>query len=603
MTFMGVLDRLRKEVKCLRGALRALRMTTPIAKNPTRVFPLAFEDLAKRYGSREALISDRERFTYRDLDERANRYARWTRAQGIGKGDVVALYMLNRAEYVAIWLGITRAGGAVALLNTNLTGNSLAHCINIVTPKAVIVGAELLAGFETVRALLTSAPGVWVHGDAPGADPRLDMLIEAFDGSAIPASERPALTIEDKALFIYTSGTTGMPKAANINHYRLMAMTHGFSGVMNVKSGDRLYDCLPMYHSNGGILSIGAPLVAGATVVIREKFSARDFWEDVVRWDCTLVFYIGELCRYLVNTPVSPAESKHRVRAFCGNGLRPDVWPEFKRRFQVPEIIEWYAATEGNVAIFNFDGTEGAVGRIPKWAERRFVVKIVRFDVETQQAVRGPDGFCIECDPGEVGEVVGQILNDPSAPANRFEGYADKSATEKKILRNAFAEGDSWFRTGDLMKKDEHGYFFFIDRIGDTYRWKGENVATSEVAEAITVFPGIKEANVYGVTLPGRDGRAGMAAVVTDGAALDLTALRAHLDTQLPDYARPLFLRIQKEIEVTGTFKQKKIDLVNEGFDLAQVSDEIWFNSPETKRFERLDATLRARIEAGMVRV
>lgn len=600
---MGFWDRLSKEIVGIRGSLRTLRMITPIAKNPTRVFPYVFEEIAKRHGSREALVSDRERFTYRELDQRANRYARWARAQGIGKGDVVALHMPNRAEYVAIWLGVTRTGGAVALLNTNLTGTSLAHCINIVTPKAVIVARELFAGFDTARALLTGTPGIWAHGDAPGSDPRLDTLIEEFDGSALPVHERPALTIEDKALFIYTSGTTGLPKAANINHYRLMAMTHGYCGVMNVKPSDRMYDCLPMYHSNGGVLAIGAPLVGGATVVIREKFSAREFWDDVVRWDCTLVFYIGELCRYLVNTPVSPSEAKHRVRAFCGNGLRPDVWGEFKRRFRVPEILEWYAATEGNVAILNFDGTEGAVGRIAKWAEKRFVVKVVRFDIETEQPVRRADGLCIECEPGEIGEVVGEILNDSSKPANRFEGYADKSATEKKILRNAFKQGDAWFRTGDLMKKDEHGYFFFIDRIGDTFRWKGENVATSEVAEAITVFPGIKEANVYGVKLDGRDGRAGMAAVTTEDGALDLVAFRAYLDTHLPDYARPLFLRVQKEIEVTGTFKQKKVDLVKEGFDPSAITEPIWFNNPVTKIFEPLDPALYGRIQSGEVRV
>jgi fatty-acyl-CoA synthase len=600
---MGFFGRLKKEWLGLRGSLRTLRLITPIAKNPTRVFPYVFEDLARRHGSREALVSDKERFTYRELDQRANRYARWARAQGIGKGDVVALLMLNRAEYVAIWLGVTRAGGAVALLNTNLSGSSLAHCINIVTPKALLVGQELSGVLATARSMLTGGAAVWVHGDTAGNDARMDLMIEEFSGDSIPASERPAITIEDKALFIYTSGTTGMPKAANINHYRLMAMTHGYCGVMNVKPSDRMYDCLPMYHSNGGILAIGAPLVGGATVVIREKFSARDFWDDVVRWDCTLVFYIGELCRYLVNTPVSASEAKHRVRAFCGNGLRPDIWSEFKTRFRIPEILEWYAATESNVAILNFDGTEGAVGRIAKWAERRFVVKVVRFDVETEQPVRGPDGLCIECEPGEVGEVVGQIINDPSKPANRFEGYADKAATEKKILRDAFAKGDAWFRTGDLMKKDKHGYFFFIDRIGDTFRWKGENVATSEVAEAINVFPGIKETNVYGVSINGRDGRAGMAAVVTDGRPLDMIALRQHIERHLPEYARPVFIRVQPEIEVTGTFKQKKVELVREGFDPAGIPNAIWFNNPETRRLDPLDADLYRRVQGGEIRL
>ncbi len=595
-------DRLRREWLALTGALRALRMTSPVAKNPTRVFPFVFEELAARSGDAPALIGAAESYSYSGLDARANRYARWAREQGIAKGDTVALLMPNRPEYLAFWLGVTRAGGAVALLNTNLAGASLAHCINIVTPRAVVVATDLAPAFASARAMLTGSPAIWSHGPGAAGDRRLDEAVEALDGAALAPADRPSLTIEDKALYIYTSGTTGMPKAANINHYRLMAMSHGFCGVMNLKPDDRMYDCLPMYHSNGGVLATCASLVGGGSVVIREKFSARDFWEDVVRSGATAVFYIGELCRYLVNTPESPAERQHQVRIFCGNGMRPDVWPAFKERFRVPVIMEWYAATEGNVAVFNWDGTPGAVGRIPGWLSHRFPVKVVRYDVENEVPVRGADGLCEECAPGEVGEMIGKILNDPKAPANRFEGYADRSATETKILRDAFERGDAWFRTGDLMRRDAEGYFFFVDRIGDTFRWKGENVATSEVQETLTAFPGIADANVYGVAVPGRDGRAGMAALVVQG-DLDLVALQAHISASLPDYARPIFLRIQREIEVTGTFKQKKVDLVQEGFDPSVVHDEIWFANPETRRFERLDPALYRRIVSGDIRL
>jgi len=598
---MRFIERIKADVTWLRGALRALRMTTPIAKNPTRVFPFVVEELAEKFGDAPALLSARERCSFRELSERANRYARWARAQGLAKGDTVCLLMPNRPEYMAIWLGITRAGGVVALVNTNLTGPSLTHSIEVVEPKHVIVGAELVPALLGARGQLKTSAKIWAHG-ADGEFPRVDLAVADCSAANLAGGERIALTIEDRALYIYTSGTTGLPKPANINHYRLMLATHGFAGVMDVKPTDRMYDTLPMYHTNGGIVATGATLLRGGSVVIREKFSAREFWDDVVAWDCTLFFYIGELCRYLTNCPQSASEAKHRIRLCCGNGLRPDVWPEFARRFRIPQILEFYAATEGNVSTFNFESKPGSVGRIPWFMAHRFPTKIVKFDLATEQPVRDARGFCIECAADEAGEAIGQILTDASKPASRFEGYAVKAETEKKILRDVFEKGDTWFRTGDLLRKDAQGYFYFVDRIGDTFRWKGENVSTSEVAEAITAFPGISEASVYGVSIPGTDGRAGMAALVTDR-DLELGLLREHLVARLPEYARPVFVRIRDELDVTGTFKQKKIDLVREGFDPAATSDAIFFYDPAAQAFVRLDRGLYERIVSGAVRV
>lgn len=595
-------DRLRKDWALLSGALRTLRKMKPIMENKGRTFPDVISELAAVHGNRQALISDKEVFSYRELDERANRYARWAQANGVHKGDVVALMMLNRPDYMAFWLGVTRAGGVVALLNTNLADQGLAHCIDIVQPKHVVVAVELADSFATARGKLKTTPRIWSYGHGTGSDPRIDEAVETFSPAALTADEKPVLTIEDRALFIYTSGTTGLPKAANINHYRLMAMTHGFCGVMNVRPDDRMYDVLPMYHSNGGVLATGATLVGGGSVVIREKFSAREFWDDAKRVEATLVFYIGELCRYLLHAPPSPSEQSHKVRLFCGNGLRPDVWPAFKARFAIPEIREWYAATEGNVAVFNWDGTPGAVGRIPWWLEKRFVVKIVRFDVEREEPVRGPNGLCIEAAPNEVGEAIGKIVNDPSKPANRFEGYADPEATRTKILRDVAEKGDMWFRTGDLMRKDENGYFYFVDRIGDTFRWKGENVSTVEVAQALTDYPGVEDAIAYGVEVPGQDGRAGMVTLVTTE-GFDLEGFERHVTERLPEYARPVFLRKGGAIDVTGTFKQRRLELQKQGFDPAAVDgDDLYFREASTGNFRPLDAALRARICEGQVR-
>jgi fatty-acyl-CoA synthase len=600
-----VFERLASDLTYLRCGLRTLRRTAPIVRQPRRIFPIVIDELALKHGDKPALLSNRETLSYRALADRSRRYLRWALQQGIAKGDVVALLMPNRPEYLAIWLGLTRAGATVALLNTNLSGASLAYCIDIVTPRYVIVAADLVAALDSTAGFRKTAPRVWLHGDGgPQADghPRIDLAIASLDGKPLAPAEKIDLTIEDKALFIYTSGTTGMPKAANINHYRLMLAAYGFWGVMGTRADDRMYDCLPMHHTAGGVVAIAPTLVAGGSVFIREKFSAREFWDEVAANDCTLFQYIGELCRYLAEAPPHPRERAHRLRLAIGNGLRPEVWPRFAERFAIPRILEFYAATEGNVNLFNFDGRPGAVGRIPWFLKRSFPIAIVRFDMEARKPIRNAEGLCERAAPGEAGEAVGQILSDPAKSNMRFEGYADTADNAPKILRDVFAKGDAWFRSGDLMREDADGYFYFIDRIGDTYRWKGENVSTMEVAEIVGSFPGIHEANVYGVEVAGREGRAGMAAIVcTPG--LDLVALHSYLVARLPDYARPLFLRVCESIEVTATFKQKKIGLAKEGFDPDGIADEMFFDDPRKRAYVRLDRALYRAIVSGEVRV
>jgi fatty-acyl-CoA synthase len=579
-----------------RAWLRALELTAAIARNPHRTFSTVIEDLAETAGESPALLSDGECLTYRGLEERVNRYARWALGQGLVKGDVVCLFMPNRPEYMAMWLGITRAGGVVSLLNTNLAGASFAHCVNIVAPRHIVVAAEL---FDRVKSALLDCAGramLWAHGGGVDELPRIDREVERQTGEPLLEGERRMLTVDDRALYIYTSGTTGLPKAATVSHFRLMQWTHWFAGMMNVRASDRMYNCLPMYHSVGGVLATGAVLVGGGSVVIREKFSARQFWNDVSRWDCTLFQYIGELCRYLLQTESSPQETAHRVRMAVGNGLCGDIWNEFRGRFHIPRILEFYAATEGIVSLFNVDGKPGAIGRVPSFLAHRFPATLVKFDVERGTVVRDEQGWCVRCAPNEVGEAIGKTLQGSSDRGRRFEGYTNGEASESKILRNVFEVGDTWFRTGDLMRKDAQGYFYFVDRVGDTFRWKGENVATAEVMEAICAFPGVKAATVYGVTVPRTDGRAGMATLVID-AGLDLAAFRTHLIDRLPAYARPLFLRIRPEIPVTGTFKHMKNDLMREGYDPTETADVLYFDDPECHAFVRLDRAVYDRIQ------
>jgi fatty-acyl-CoA synthase len=577
--------------------LRALEMTAPIAANPTRTLPAMMDTLAERHGDAPALLSDRETLSYRALAARANRYARWALARGVGKGDTVGLMMPNCPDYMAAWLGITRVGGVVALVNTNLTGRALAHCIDIVTPRHVIVAGEFGDAWASAQPHLATRPCVWTHGACDGRP--IDWALARYDDAPLTTAEQREVTIDDKALYIYTSGTTGLPKAANVSHARVLTWSCWFAGMMDTKPEDRMYDCLPMYHSVGGVVATGALLVNGGSVAIREKFSARQFWDDVARFDCTLVQYIGELARYLVNAPPHPRESAHRLRLACGNGLRADVWEAFQQRFAIPRILEFYAATEGNLSLYNADGKVGAIGRVPSFLAHRFPAAIVRFDTERSEPVRDADGFCIRCAADEPGEALGRIEKDN--PGARFDGYTDGEASEKKILRDVFKPDDAWFRTGDLMRKDAQGYFYFVDRIGDTFRWKGENVSTAEVAAAITRCPGVLDATVYGVAVPGADGRAGMAALVV-GDGFELATLHRHLEC-LPIYARPVFVRIRQELETTATFKHQKSELVSEGYDPATTADAIYFSEPSVRAFVRMDSALLERLQAGEIRL
>ncbi len=605
MTLLGT-DRIgARSGGCKAGALqdwvRALTATSAIPGEPYRTLPLLIEGVAQSRPDSLALASAEECFTYGALTERANRYARWALAQKLDKGDVVCLLMPNRPEYLAIWLGITGVGAVVSLLNINLRGASLAHCINIVGPKHIIVDSGLAPHLDSAIAHLTGTPVIWWHGG--GAD-AIEHAIQAMSGDKLTLGERRNTSIFDRALCIYTSGTTGLPKAANVSHRRALQWSLWFAGLMNTGPDDRMYDCLPLYHSVGGIVATGSLLVHGGSVVIREKFSATEFWDDIRNWDCTLFQYIGELCRYLLRGSAPRPERPHRLRLCCGNGLRGDVWEKFQHRFAIPRILEFYAATEGNVSLYNVEGKVGAIGRVPPFLRHRFPLALLPIDPLTGEPVRDASGLCMPCPTGEVGEAVGKIhgAGETQRHEAQFEGYTDPQASRRKILTNVFEPGDAWYRTGDLMRCDPSGYFYFVDRTGDTFRWKGENVAASEVATALTEFAGISEATVYGVPVPGVEGAAGMAAIVADD-TLDFAALRTHLARLLPPYARPLFLRIKHRIETTETFKQKTADLRREGFDPLAIADALYFDDPLQQAYVRLDPALYQRIRSGELRL
>lgn len=576
--------------------MRALQITHLLLEMPDATLPRLVQSAARTRGDAPALIGSDETLSYAALAARANRYARWALAEGLAPGDVVALLMPNRPDYVAIWLGLTQVGCVVALLNTHLARDALVHCIVAARARHVIVAAALADRVLAVKAHLPASTGWWLHGEGEPSLPRLDLAISHLSGEVLGGGEQRPARSRDPALLIYTSGTTGLPKATKVSHARVLEWSGWFAGMADMQPEDRLYDCLPLYHAVGGVVGVGSMLVAGGAAIIREDFSAARFWADVAESGATIIQYIGELCRYLLHAAPAAGEASHRVRLATGNGLRADVWEPFQRRFRIPRILEFYAATEGCISLTNCEGKPGSVGRVPQFLAHRFPVALVRCDPSIGEPLRDGAGRCLRAAPDEPGEALAEV----GGTGVHFDGYTDAAATNAKFLRDVFKTGDCWFRTGDLMRRDAAGYFYFVDRLGDTFRWKGENVSTTEVAAVLQSCPGVIDAAAYGVAVPGTEGKAGMAALVVDE-TFNLPHLRAHLAARLPGYARPLFVRLCTALDTTGTFRLRKVNLEREGY--AGAPDPVWFDDRTADVFVACDAALLAAIEGGKTRL
>ncbi|KAK9510027.1 hypothetical protein O3M35_004900 [Rhynocoris fuscipes] len=516
-------------------------------------------------------------WTMEDVEVYSNKIANVFQDAGYRKGDVIALMMTNRPEFICIWLGLAKLGVITALINTNLRGQCLKHCTDIASCKAIIFSEDVA---DAVLECLTEIP--LYQADGIVVNDQVKNLSNLFEkASSDPPQIEEDLSYTDKLLYIYTSGTTGLPKAAILPHSRYIMATMATMSLLRVSSDDIIYNPLPLYHTAGGALGAGPALLEGITTVLRVKFSASSYIPDCIRYKCTIGQYIGEMCRYMLAVPPRPEDTAHSLRFMIGNGLRPAIWSAFVRRFKIPQITEVYGATEGNVNIANLDNTIGAVGSLPKCLPQfLFPLAIVRVDPETEEPIRGKDGLCIRCEPNEPGMFVGLIKNND--PSRQFHGYVNQAESKKKIIHNVFNKGDSAFVSGDLMVMDEFGYIYFKDRTGDTFRWKGENIATSEVEAVVSTVAGLKDCTVYGVKVGDLEGKAGMAAVVDPQDELDMPAFANAIDKALPNYARPLFLRILRTMELTGTFKMKKINLQKEGFDPEEISDKLYFRQGST---------------------
>lgn len=558
----------------------------------------ALERAARLYPDNPALIDERRRLSYALFNGWANRLARTFQAEGVKHGSVVAVMLENRAELMVILAALAKLGAIGALVNTTQRGQVLSHSLNLVKPSHFVVGEELREAFEDVRPALENSGGrcYWVADSDTLSDPSQppvgwhNLMRMAHEQSSSNLPETTQVRLKDACFYIYTSGTTGLPKASILSHGKWIKAYGGFghSGLA-LSDSDVLYLTLPCYHNNAVTVCWSAALAGGAAIALRRKFSASAFWKDVKAYQATCFGYIGELCRYLLNQPECPEERGNTLTCMIGNGLRPSIWNEFKARFGIERITEFYASSEGNIGftnVFNFDNT---VGFSPA------TYAIVRYDLENDQPVRDAKGFMEKVGKGESGLMISEISDKWP-----FDGYTDPSKSEAAIFRDVFKKGDAWFNTGDLMRDIGFKHAQFVDRLGDTFRWKGENVSTTEVENALGAFPGVEDAVVYGVEIPGTNGRCGMAALrLADGAQMNAEQLAEHLDRELPTYAVPLFLRLLQQVETTGTFKYKKTDLKRNAYDPAAVAEALFVRLPGEARYRPLDGRVFEEIQRG----
>jgi acyl-CoA synthetase (AMP-forming)/AMP-acid ligase II len=574
---------------------------------------LHLERLARKHPRKVALMFDDRRWTYAEFNGWANRIAHVLRSKGVVSGDSVAILMENRPEVLACVAGVVKLGAVAGMLNHNQRGDVLAHSLELTGARVVIVGDECLEALESTPYAPQSTSDTASarkkgreREDGPGAAMKflwdgtggapfeyLNLRTELVNAPSHNLEETQAIAAKRAAFYIFTSGTTGLPKASVMSHYRWLKSMAGLGQMaLRLKSDDVFYCALPLYHNNALTVSWSSVMGAGCTLALGRKFSASKFWDEIRRYGATSFCYIGEICRYLLNRPPQPDDRDHKVRVIVGNGLRPEIWEQFQQRFGIDRIAEFYGASESNAAFVNGFGLSKTAGFCP------LPFAIVEFDPEAEAPVRGEDGFFRKVPKGGVGLLITEVSDKTP-----FDGYTDEKASAKKLFRDVFEKGDCWFNSGDLVRDQGFRHIAFVDRVGDTFRWKGENVATTEVEGALNRHPAVEQAVVYGVQVPGTDGRAGMASLTWKEGAFDGAGLASLLREVLPAYAVPLFIRLRPEQEVTGTFKFRKVEVKAEGFDPAKVSEPLYALIDAARGYEPLTAELFARIQKGEVRL
>jgi fatty-acyl-CoA synthase len=526
----------------LRGVLTGLLARPGSRKSIGTVF----QERAARHGDRVFLRFGDQEVTYRDANAAANRYAAVLAARGVGKGDVVAIMLRNSPNAVLAMLATVKCGAVAGMINYHQRGEVLAHSLGLLDAKVLVAETDLVSAVAECGAAGSTET---LTGE--------DLERYAVNAPAGNPASASAVQARDTAFYIFTSGTTGFPKASVMTHRRWLAALAAFGGVgLRLKSSDALYSCLPLYHNNALTVALSSVINSGATLALGSSFSASKFWDEVIASEATAFIYIGEICRYLLNQPPKPTDRAHNVRVITGNGLRPEIWDEFTARFGIGRVCEFYASSEGNAAFINIFNVPRTTGLFP------MPLAYVEYDPDTGAPLRDESGRVRRVPAGQPG-----LLLSPVNKLQPFDGYTDQESSEKKLVRNAFREGDCWFNSGDVMSPQGLGHAAFVDRLGDTFRWKGENVATTQVEAALASDDSVEDCTVFGVEVPRTGGRAGMAAVkLREGAEFDGRALARAVYGQLPAYALPLFVRVVESIEQTTTFKSRKVELREQGY-------------------------------------
>ncbi|HWQ74311.1 MAG TPA: long-chain-acyl-CoA synthetase [Syntrophomonas sp.] len=537
------------------------------------------------------LIFEERVITYREFNALANRYANHFAALGLQKGDVVALLMENRPEFLIAASGLSKLGVIVSLVNNGVRKEVLAHALNICDAKMLIIGYELLDAFMEIKDKVHLQDPGFIFAETEGNQLELpagitDLKVLAGASDANPPSTGQVST-DDVIVYIYTSGTTGFPKACAVTQKRWIALGNQYTLFGELTPEKAQYMVLPLYHNSGFDIGFSSTVVSGGTMVLRRKFSASKFWEDVRKYNVNLFIYVGELCRYIYNQPERADDADNPLYMISGNGMRGDLMEPFRKRFDIKIIKEVYGATEGVGSFLNLNEIPGMCGSLDMLGRRQG--EIIKYDLDKDEIVRDNNGYAIKCEIGETGLLICEIN-----AMNVFAGYVNNpQATEEKIMHNVLREGDCYFDSGDLVCLAEDDYFSFVDRLGDTFRWKSENVSTNQVSNVVNKFGQMEDVNVYGVQIPGLEGRCGMAAIkLMDGEVIDWSKLGAFVCEKLPSYARPYFIRLRDTIDATNSFKQLKKQLQTEGFDPAAIKDPLYFLDPEKNIYVELTPQL-----------
>ena len=618
-----------------------------------KTIPDMFEDRLALTPDQAAIVFEQRKVTFSQLNDMSNRVAEWAiHTAHIQPRDVVALICDNCIEYVAVWLGLAKIGATVSLINTNLRGDALVHSFTVIETQCVVSGLSSQCT-DAVRDIMDelkkskSDMQFW-YVDDTGGQGKTSIDTSGFKNLSTALAEQSVeegstalnqrykelrrknkIKSSDRLFYIYTSGTTGLPKAAVIKHTRMFLAGISFVCMHRLHKKDVLYVSMPLYHSAAGMVGVGVSWLGGITIVLRRKFSANAFMRDCAENGVTVIQYIGQIARYLMSTPHTKYDREHKVRKAIGNGMPPEIWQQFKDRFNIGYVGEFYASTEGNANLVNTQNRVGAIGYIPWIARFFYPIRMVKYNFDEEDVVRDAAGHCIDIRAGETGELINLV--SMTDPLRSFDGYTNKKANDDKLMHDVFREGDVYFRTGDLVRQDKEGFIYFVDRIGDTYRWNGENVATSEVSQLMSKFEAFDEINVFGVEVKGNDGKAGMAAITlanTDNSSgetpsaddsgsvapskkltyedvekhVDMSELYTFVSKQMASYQQPLFIRFQASMETTGTFKHKKMDWVKQGYDPNEVDDPLYFKDKQQKKYVRLTDEVHRGILDGKYR-